>query len=137
MLRSVAAVVIGFLYIGALSFGADALLRQSMPTAFDSTGRVEAIPVLLLIIGYVGVFAVSGCYLTARLAPKDPMRHALVLGGLGLLFNLAGTLALWNTAPAWFHIVSLILVMPYAWVGGRLREAELSRTSALVRAAAL
>lgn len=133
MLRSVAAVVAGFLYIGALSFGADVFLRQWMPTAFDSTGRVLSTSVLLLIIGYVGIFAVSGCYLTARLAPKAPMRHALVLGGLGLLFNIAGTIAFWDTAPAWYHVISLALVMPYAWLGGRLRESELSHASASAR----
>lgn len=133
MLRSVAAVVVGFLYIGALSFGADAFLRQWMPAAFDSTGRVLSTPVLLLIIGYVGVFAISGCYLAARLAPKAPLHHALALGGLGLLLNIVGTAALWNTAPAWYHIISLALVMPYAWLGGRLRELELSRTPASTR----
>lgn len=127
MLRSIVAVAVGFVLIGALSFGADAVLRRAMPTAFDAAGRTDSVAVLLLIIGYVGLFAVSGCYLTARLAPSRPMRHALVLGALGLAFNVAGTIAMWDTAPAWFHVVSLLLVMPYAWIGGRLREVELER----------
>jgi hypothetical protein len=134
MLRSAVAVLVGFVYIGGLSFGADLLLRQAMPAAFDSAGRVESAPVLLLIIAYVGVFAVSGCYLAARLAPRDPMRHALVLGALGLVVNIVGAAMLWHTAPAWFHVVSLLLVLPYAWAGGRLREVELAQASAPVRA---
>jgi hypothetical protein len=32
-----------------------------------------------IVLGFVAVF---GCYLAARLAPRDPMRHALILGGL-------------------------------------------------------
>ncbi|MBV9773508.1 MAG: hypothetical protein JO040_06135 [Gemmatimonadetes bacterium] len=127
MLRSVIAVLTGFLLIGALSVGADALLLRALPTAFDAAGRVDSVPVLLLIIGYVGIFAVSGCYLAARLAPRAPMRHALILGVLGLLFNVAGTIARWDSAPAWYHVVSLVLVLPYAWAGGRIREAELAR----------
>lgn len=129
MLRSIAAVVVGFVLIAALSLGADLVLRQALPTAFDAAGRTESVPLLLLIMGYVGLFAVSGCYLTARLAPRRPMLHALVLGGLGLAFNVAGTVAMWDTAPAWFHVASLLLVMPYAWIGGRLRQVELARGS--------
>lgn len=127
MLRSIAAVLFGFVLIAALSFGADRVLRQALPTAYDAAGRVDSVPVLLLIMGYVGLFAVTGCYLTARLAPGRPMLHALVLGALGLAFNVAGTIAMWDTAPVWFHVASLALVMPYAWVGGRLREVELER----------
>jgi hypothetical protein len=127
MLRSIAAVAIGFVFIGALAVGADMVLKSVLPGAFDAAGRVDEVPVLLLIMGYVGLFAVTGCYLAARLAPGRPMLHALVLGALGLVFNVAGTVAMWHTAPAWFHVVSLLLVMPYAWAGGRLREVELER----------
>ena len=130
MLRSATAIVVGFVYIGALSYGADALLHTLVPGAIGAGGRIDSTPVLLLVICYVALFAISGCYLTARLAPNRPMRHALVLGALGLVFNIMGTIAVWSTAPVWFHVVSLLLVMPYAYVGGRLRELELSRGAA-------
>lgn len=52
------------------------------------------------------------------------MMHALVLGGFGLVFNIVGAIALWETAPAWYHALSLALVMPYAWIGGRIRVAQ-------------
>jgi hypothetical protein len=120
---------VGFFLIGLLSFGADAALHSVMPTAFDAAGRVESTSVLLLMLTYVGIFAITGCYLTARLAPGRPLLHALILGLLGLIFNIAGTVALWNTAPAWYHALALVLVMPYAWVGGKLREVEIARGS--------
>ncbi len=125
MLRSVLAVVAGFFFIGFLAFGMDAVVRNAMPGAFSASGRVDSVPLLLFIAAYVFVFAVAGCYLTARLAPRRPMLHALVLGVLGLIFNVAGTIAMWETAPVWFHGVSLLLVMPAAWLGGWLREAQL------------
>lgn len=127
MLRSVASVVAGFVFIGALAAGADALLRSFAPTAFDAAGRVDTVAILVFMQLYVGVFAVAGCYLAARLAPSRPMLHALVLGALGLLFNIVGSIALWDTAPAWYHITALLLVMPYAWLGGYIRERELMR----------
>ena len=128
--RSIVAIVVGFLLIGALSFGTDAAVRSALPGAFDVIGRTESVSLLLLMIAYVGVYAVAGCYLTARLAPSRPMLHAMVLGVLGLVFNVFGTVAAWNTAPAWYHVVSLLLVLPYAWLGGRLRERELGRRPA-------
>ena len=127
MWRSVAAIVGGFGFIGALSFGFDAVVRATMPGAFDAAGGTSSVPVLLMVMGYVAVAAIAGCYLCARLAPNRPMRHALILGVLGLLFNIAGTWKLWNLYPAWYHALSLLLVMPYAWVGGRLREREVAR----------
>ena len=126
MARSVLAVVVGFLLIGALSFGTDAAVRAAAPTAFDAAGRTDSVALLLATLAYVGVYAVAGCYLAARLAPDRPMRHALVLGALGLAFNVAGTIAAWDTAPAWYHVVALTLVLPFAWLGGRLREREVA-----------
>lgn len=130
MLRSAAAVIAGFVFIGALAFGADALLRSLAPDAFDAAGRVNTVGILVFMQLYVGVFAVSGCYLAARLAPSRPMLHALVLGALGLLFNIMGSVAMWDTAPAWYHLTALALVMPYAWLGGLIREREVARAGA-------
>lgn len=129
--RSIIAIVVGFVVIGVLSFGTDVLLKQFVPGAFSAGNRVDDPAILLLVIAYVAVFAVFGCWLCARLAPNNPMRHALILGALGLAFNVVGTTVAWATAPAWFHAVSILLVMPYAWLGGRLRERQLTRRSAV------
>jgi hypothetical protein len=130
MLKSIIAVVAGFLMIAILSLATGEAVRALVPGAFDAGGGVDSIPLLLFSLAYVGVFAIAGCYVAARLAPSRPMLHALVLGALGLLFNIAASLAMWHTAPAWYHVVALALVMPYAWAGGRLRERELERAGA-------
>lgn len=130
MTRSIVAVMTGFTFIAALSFGTDFAIRAAMPALFEVNGRTDSVAVLLLTIGYVGLYATFGCYLAARMAPQQPMRHALVLGSLGLLFNAAGSYAGWNTAPAWYHVVSLVLVMFWAWLGGRMREQELTIVAA-------
>jgi hypothetical protein len=127
--RSVLVIVLGFVLIGAFSIGADALVHHLVPGAFDAAGGTTSVPVLVLTLAYVGVFAVAGCYLTARLAARRPMAHALVLGGLGQVLNVLGTVAAWATAPAWYHVVALVTVMPYAWLGGRLRERQVQRTA--------
>jgi hypothetical protein len=125
MLRSILAIVVGFLVIGALAFGMDAAMRTAMPNLFGPGGRVDNVPLLLFTQFYVFVFAAAGCYLAAVIAGRRPMLHALILGVLGLVFNIVGSMKLWDTAPAWYHIVALLLVMPAAWVGGQLRERQL------------
>ena len=130
MLRSILAVVVGYLFIGLLSFGADAGLRSAFPDAYSPTGRVDSLGILLLTMAYVAIIAIAGCYITARMAPRNPMKHALILGVLGVITQVAMWAQFWNTAPAWFHIVSALLVMPYAWIGGRIREKQLERGGA-------
>jgi hypothetical protein len=124
MMRSIWAVVAGFLFIAVLSFGADAIIRATAPTLFNANGGTSNLAILCLTTIYVGVFATVGCYVTARLAPAHPMRHALVLGALGLAFSLIMASQTWNMAPGWYNVLNLLLVMPYAWLGGRLRENE-------------
>jgi hypothetical protein len=127
MVRSVAAIAIGFCFIVLLSLGADALMRQALPNLFDPSGRMTQAPVLGIVLVYVAAIAMTGCYLTARLAPARPLRHALILGGFGLLFSIPGTVAGWDLAPAWYHIISPVMVLPYAWLGGWLGERYIAR----------
>lgn len=123
--RSIMAVVVGFLVIGALAFGMDAVMMKAVPDAFGPNDEILSVPVMLFMMLYVALFAITGCYITARLAPNRPMRHALILGALGLAFNIMGSVQMWDRAPAWFHIVNILMVMPYAWMGGRIREKQL------------
>lgn len=124
MSRSLVAVVTGFVFIAAASIGTDFAMRAALPSLFEPDGSTTSVAILLLTIGYVGLYATVGCYLTARLAPRAPMGHALTLGVLGLLFNLVGTWFTWDTAPVWYHVVSLLLVMFWAWIGGQMRVQE-------------
>src|SRR5438552_4369800 len=98
MMKSVWAVIAGFLFILVLSLGTDAIMHAVAPRLFDVRGGTHDLVVLVLMIVYVGVFATVGSYITARLAPSSPMKHALVLGALGLLFTIIGTSRMWDMA---------------------------------------
>lgn len=127
--RSIVAIAVGFVVIAALALGTDLAIRAAIPGAFGPTGRTDSVPILLLVLGYVGLYATFGCWLAARLAPDRPMRHAIILGLLGFAFNIMGTIAAWDTAPRWYHISALCLVMLWAWLGGYIRERQLARRS--------
>ena len=134
MLRSIGAIVAGFLVIGALSAGSDAVMRGMFPATGEGANDLSP---LVIRSALVALFAIFGCYLTALLAPNHPMRHALILGALGLAFNIATSLPMWGTVPSWFIIVNLLLVMPYAWIGGWLRERQLGSASGALSPAAV
>lgn len=128
MIRSIIAIVVGFVVIGVLSMGTDAALVAA--GLFPPHGQpITATGPLLLTLAYVAVYAIGGCWLAARLAPSHPMRHALILGVLGQVFTAFGVYSQWSQAlvPHWYCIVSVLTVMPYAWLGGRLREMQLER----------
>ncbi|HYD54063.1 MAG TPA: hypothetical protein VEA99_15620 [Gemmatimonadaceae bacterium] len=132
-LRSVVAVVVGFLVIGALAFGTGMLLQLMSPAQFDARGTPTTTVQMLVQLAYVGVFATFGCWLTGRLAPSRPTLHALVVGVLGLALNIPSAIALRDSHPAWYLATGLLTTMLWAWLGGRLAEGRGRR--AAVRAA--
>jgi hypothetical protein len=44
----------------------------------------------LLALSYRVIYAVLGSYIAARLAPRNPMQHAMILGAIGLVLSTLG-----------------------------------------------
>lgn len=78
----------------------------------------------LLASSYRVVIGIASAWLTARLAPSKPMRHAVILGAIGAAISLAGVIATWNRnlGPHWYPISLVVLALPEAWVGAKLLE---------------
>ena len=126
--RSILAIVVGFVLTGALNVGTNTVLSRVAPEMVPPPGTPNTNTAALLVIcGYVALFGVLGCYVTARLAPSRPLLHALIMGAIALAMSIPVTISVWNDTPAWFNVYNLLAVMPYAWLGGTLRERELAR----------
>jgi len=78
---------------------------------------------LLLAAAYRTLYGVLAGYVVARLAPYRPMLHALISGAMGLAVSILGAAATWNRGlgPHWYPLALIVLAMPQAWAGGRLR----------------
>jgi hypothetical protein len=119
--RSIGAVVAGFVVVVVLSLGIDQLLHvlQVYPPwgqpMWDQ--RLNA-----LALGYRLVIGVLGSYVTARLAPYGPMRHAMIGAGIGFVLSTLGAIAAINMAvgPAWYPIALALSTWPTAWLGGTI-----------------
>ena len=116
--RSVGAVLAGFLAIAVLSTAADAVLHAT--GVYPPFPRRMADELFALATAYRFGFGVAGSWLTARLAPSNPLRHALVLGGIGTVLSGAGAAAMWRYGSAWYSLAVIAMSFPCAWLGARL-----------------
>ena len=122
ILRSIAAVFAGLLIIFALSLGTDVIMHAT--AIFPPWFQPMATSLWLLALAYRCVYAVLGCYITGRLAPNQPMKHAILLGVIGLFLSMVGLVSTWNAGPEfgpkWYALVLVASSLPCAWVGGKL-----------------
>ena len=79
---------------------------------------------VVLAIVYRGVYMVVGGYVAATLAPSRPMRHAVMLGIIGMALGVLGAAATWGITPAWFSILLVVLGLPCVWLGAKIRTAN-------------
>ena len=127
--RSFLAILTGTIFGIVLSIGTDILMHAL--GILPPLGQPASNSSLLLATIYRTVYGVISSYITARLAPNRPMMHALVLGLLGFVVSIAGAVVTWNKGPAfgphWYPVTLVVLAIPTAWLGGKLREQQLAR----------
>jgi hypothetical protein len=117
----VAAVLIGFVAVFALSLGTDQVLH--LLRIYPPWGQPMRDPWLnLLALAYRCVYGVFGSYLMARFAPYAPMRHVWAGAVLGFILSTLGVLAAirMDLGPSWYPIALALSVWPTAWLGGTL-----------------
>jgi len=119
--RSIGAVVAGILVNALGAFLLDEILH--LLGVFPRWGQVTYAPVpYVLATSYRIVLGVVGAYVTAWLAPRNPMRHVMVLAILGLIASVGGLIAALthDLGPVWYAAVLVVLALPLAWLGGWL-----------------
>ena len=122
--RSTGAIVLGFFAVVVLSLGTDQVLH--LLKVYPPWGRPMFEPRLnLLALSYRIVYSVLGSYIAARFAPRNPMRHALILGAVGFVLSIPGVIFITthtNLGPAWYPIALVVTALPCAWLGGVLHQ---------------
>ena len=128
--RSILAVFAGFVAVIIITLPTDEVLHRIGVFPPWGASMVGFDGALLLATVYRTIYGVAGSYITARLAPDRPMGHALVGGAIGLAVSILGAAVTWNKGPAfgphWYPLALVVLALPTAWVGGKLRVRQLS-----------
>jgi hypothetical protein len=118
--RSIWSVVAGVLFVVIASTLVDVVLHRAGVYAPMPAPLSDKLAVLAL--SYRVVIGVVAGWLTAKLAPRNPMKHAMVLGSLGTVLGLVGVAVSWNTdmGPRWYAIALAAFAIPQSWLGGKL-----------------
>ena len=127
ILLSILAVFAGFVVSAVTSVGTDVGLHRA--------GIVPALTehwpdkLLALATIYRTIYGVLSSWITARLAPKSPMGHALIGGAIGTALGIAGVVVNLqkHLGANWYPIALAVLTMPTAWLGGKLRLMQLGK----------
>ena len=118
--RSIGAIFAGFLAGAILSLGTDQVLH--LLKIYPPWGQTMSDGLFLLATAYRIAYTIVGGYVAARLAPNRPMKHAMILGAIGLVLSIAGAAVTWNRdlGPHWYAIVIAAIAIPCSWLGARL-----------------
>jgi hypothetical protein len=122
LLKSIGAVVVGFLAVGILHTVTDLILEKV--GIFPSPDQPAALETKYLAIAavYRNTYNVFGGWITARLAPNRPVGHAIFLGALGSVANIIGGIVMWKIGAHWYPFVLAVLALPSCWLGGILAK---------------
>jgi hypothetical protein len=129
MARSVVAVIAGFVAVAGLSLATDQLFHVF--EVYPPWGEpMYDTGLNALALSYRIVYTVLGGFITARLAPRAPMRHVMILGIIGLIAGSAGAIgaiAIGGLGPNWYPIAIAVTAYPCTWLGGLIGSGSRGR----------
>jgi hypothetical protein len=125
--KSIRAVIAGVIVILVVTTLVDIVLHAA--GIFPSLGQPLNDALSILALSYRLVIGIAGAWLTAWLAPGKPMKHAMILGCVGVVLALAGVIATWNMGlgPRWYPLSLVVLAIPQCWAGGRIHQMQAGR----------
>ena len=122
LIRSIVAVFAGIVTVFVLSLGVDQALH--LMDVYPPWGQpMYSIGLNLLALAYRIPFNIAGGWVTAKLAPHSPQRHAMTYGWIGVGLSVAGTasaISIGGMGPLWYPILLTLSALPCAWAGGKL-----------------
>ncbi|MFL6467262.1 MAG: hypothetical protein ACJ72Z_04820 [Pyrinomonadaceae bacterium] len=121
ILKSILAVLAGLIFI-FISHSLTDFILESLGVFPPPNEGLHVSWMLLVALGYRIILSITGCFITAKLAPSNPMKHALVLGFIGVFLSTVGAVVAipMNLSPIWYPIALILVSLPCAWIGGML-----------------
>jgi hypothetical protein len=126
MVRSVLAVVLGYVVMLVAQLGGDTALTALAPSIMPQPGEPPDPAYFAFRLGTGFFFIAIGGYMAALLAGRSEMKHALSLAALSIAAGILEAYYFAGEQPLWYTIALMFLSIPSALVGGyfRLRQVE-------------
>jgi hypothetical protein len=118
MLRTILAVLAGWMTTGVLVVCFDLILRKVIPNDYRD-GQIPPDSVTALVLMTSALFSIPAGWVTARLARTDPARHVVYLILWGLLMGIVSAVMSWGQIQWWYQIGLIVLWAPMVLLGGR------------------
>ena len=122
MLWSILSVVAGYVTWTVVFLGGSAGLRAAF--GLDADGATSDVGILLAYLLLSIVASLAAGVVTAKLAPRLPMRHVWILAALLLATGIPVQMTSWELLPAWYHLMFLAALVPVTVLGGRWQAAR-------------
>lgn len=132
MVRSVLALMLGYVVMLVSQLGGDTILTAVAPDIMPQAGEPPDPAYFAYRLGTGFFFIALGGYTTALLAGRSEMKHALGLAALSVAASILEVQYYPTTQPLWYSIALMFLSIPSALVGGyyRVRQLEDSKARA-------
>ncbi len=125
VLRGILAVLAGIVVLTIASFGIEAAIGSWI------TDHLPQVWALLIMLAYTMLSVAAGGYVTAWLAARSPVRHAVIMGVLEAAMTVWVVVKLpGHGGPLWPGIAAIVLTVPAAWSGGVMRMKQHSALDA-------
>lgn len=127
MKKTIFSIGAGVLFIAAVSTVIDVVLHAT--GVFPPWGDPIGSDLASLALAYRIAVGIAGAWLTASLAPREPVKHAMYLGAFGVFLGIVGAVTTWNLdlSPRWYAVALVLVAIPQSLVGGLLVEASRAR----------
>ena len=127
MLRSAMAIVGGYLVMVMVVGLCTYALMLLTPSWFPGTAPPPG-PYLAVNIAYSVVAALAGGYVAAWIAPRRPVKHALLLAVFALVMAIASAVLQGDRQPRWYQVVLAVCMPMVIALGGWARAHSGTRT---------
>lgn len=136
MMRIILGAIAGFVAWSILWVGSDAILAAISPGWYgrhhaeleaavnQKTPFMSDSVILIIALIRSVIFSLIAGFLAASIA-RESAKSPLALGILLLLFGIFIQSIFWNYAPLWYHLTFLLLLVPVAMLGGKLKRQKL------------
>lgn len=126
MIRSVAAVIAGIATLTITSFaieaGVNPLLLRFFPHALPNEWALNHnTGVKLIILAYTALCVAAGGFVTAWVARRAKVIHAVVMGVVEVGLTVWVMFEMPQQAPRWAWLLGIAMILPMAWIGAALR----------------
>jgi hypothetical protein len=124
ILAILAGIITAFILIAIIQYISS--LIYPLPPGFDYTNKeamlelINSMPAgawLFLLSSYI-IGSFGGGFIAARITPDNKIRSSIIVGTITMAAGIMNLVQIHH--PVWFAIVSTLVYIPFAWLGGRL-----------------